>query len=166
MNADPEVVRFLPGPLSRPESDALMGRIEAHFDASGYGLWAVEEEATGTFAGFVGLLVPRFEAPFMPAVEMGWRLTRSSWGRGYATEGGRRVLAFAFEDVGLDEIVSFTVPANTASRAVMDRLGLTRDESADFDHPRLPVDSPLRRHVLYRLCRHDWRARRGAEADR
>jgi RimJ/RimL family protein N-acetyltransferase len=156
MNVDPEVVRYLPGPLTRAESDALVDRIGAHFAEHGFGLWATEVVDSGAFVGFVGFLVPKFDAPFMPAVEVGWRLARSAWGLGYATEGARRVLAFGFEERALDEIVSFTVPANRPSRAVMERLGMRRDPDGDFDHPRLPPDSPLRRHVLYRLTRADW----------
>jgi ribosomal-protein-alanine N-acetyltransferase len=104
------------------------------------------------------LAPPRFEAAFTPAVEVGWRLAVEAWGHGYATEAARAALAFGFEERGLDEIVSFTTPANVRSRAVMERIGMTRDPADDFDHPNLPPESPLRRHVLYRLSRARWRA--------
>jgi RimJ/RimL family protein N-acetyltransferase len=84
-------------------------------------------------------------------VEVGWRLSREQWGRGYATEGARAALSFGFETLTLGEIVSFTVPANLRSRRVMQRLRMTHDPADDFDHPGLPVDHPLRRHVLYRI---------------
>lgn len=153
LNADPRVTEFLPAPLSRADSDALVDRIEAHFAAHGFGLWAVEVPGEIPFAGFVGLAVPAFEAAFTPCVEVGWRLAAACWGRGYASEGARAALAFGFAQLALAEIVSFTVPANVRSRRVMERLGMTRDPADDFDHPALPDGHPLRRHVLYRAVR-------------
>ncbi|HEX6444946.1 MAG TPA: GNAT family N-acetyltransferase [Streptosporangiales bacterium] len=153
LNADPEVTRYLAGPLSREESDARVKRIEREFTEHGFGLWAVEVAASGEFVGFTGLSVPAFQAHFTPAVEVGWRLARSAWGNGYATEAARAAVAYGFGAAGLDEIVSFTTVANRASRAVMERLGMTRDPADDFDHPRLAADHPLRPHVLYRLRR-------------
>ena len=155
MNADPRVTEYLPGPMSREESDTLVARIEDHFDRHGFGLWAVETRDAASFAGFIGLMVPRFEAHFTPCVEIGWRLGPEHWGRGYATEGARAALAFGFAELGLDQIVSFTVPANTRSRSVMEKIGMTYDPADDFDHPLLPEGHPLRRHVLYRIGRHD-----------
>jgi ribosomal-protein-alanine N-acetyltransferase len=152
LNADPEVVEFLPGPLTRAESDAFVDRIEATFDELGYGLWAVEL-GDGTFAGYVGLWPATFEAPFTPAVEVGWRLARAAWGQGVASEAARAAVADGFARLDLEEIVSFTTAANGRSRAVMERIGMARDEAADFDHPSLPEDHPLRPHVLYRLRR-------------
>jgi len=162
LNADPEVMRHFERPLARAESDALAARIDEHFEEHGFGLFAVELLGDGAFAGFVGLSVPRFEAHFTPCVEIGWRLARSQQGCGYATEGARAALAFGFERLGLDEIVSFTVPANAASRRVMEKLGLARDPADDFDHPALAESHPLRRHVLYRLRASAWRAGRGS----
>ena len=153
MNADPRVMEHFPAPLSAAESDALLERIRAHFAARGFGLWALEVAGGADFAGFVGLSVPGFEAPSTPCVEIGWRLAAEHWGRGYATEAARAALAFGFEDLGLAEVVSFTVPANERSRRVMERLGMRRDPGADFDHPALPAGHRLRRHVLYRLAR-------------
>ncbi|GAA0638248.1 GNAT family N-acetyltransferase [Sporichthya brevicatena] len=152
LNADPEVTEFLLGPMTRAESDAMVDRIEASFAAKGYGLWAVEVVGGPEFVGYVGLWDPTFEAPFTPAVEIGWRLARSAWGHGYATEGAQAALRYAFGTVGLAEVVSFTAAVNVRSRAVMERLGMTRDPDEDFDHPRVAVDSPLHRHVLYRLA--------------
>ncbi len=156
LNADPEVGRYLPGPLSQAESDALAARIRRHFDERGFGLWAVEVPGVAPFVGFVGLSVPTFEAHFTPCVEVGWRLARAHWGRGYATEAAGAALTFGFSDVGLDEVVSFTVPHNRPSRRVMQRLGMRRDPAEDFEHPSLPEGHPLRRHVLYRLHRDHW----------
>jgi RimJ/RimL family protein N-acetyltransferase len=153
MNADPKVMEFLPKGLDSEESDALVVRIERHFDERGFGLMAMELKESGEFIGFVGLSVPQFEAPFMPAVEIGWRLAADYWGKGLATEAARKTLRFAFEEVGLEEVVSFTVPVNLRSRRVMEKIGMTHDPLEDFDHPQLPVGHPLRRHVLYRLGR-------------
>jgi RimJ/RimL family protein N-acetyltransferase len=150
MNADPAVMEFFPRPLDRAESDAAVARIREHFARHGFGLWAVEVPGVADFIGFVGLAVPRFEAHFTACVEIGWRLARAHWGRGYATEAARAALDFGFRDLALKEIVSFTVPANLRSRAVMERIGMTRSPDDDFDHPGLPEGNPLRRHVLYR----------------
>jgi RimJ/RimL family protein N-acetyltransferase len=158
LNADPEVMRHFPAPLSRAASDRLLDAIRDGWTANGFGLWAVETLEGGRLIGFTGLSRPSFEAHFTPAVEVGWRLARNAWGRGFATEAARSALAFGFERLGLAEIVSFTVPANGRSRAVMERLGMTRDPADDFDHPKLPEGHPLRRHVLYRLAKADWLA--------
>jgi RimJ/RimL family protein N-acetyltransferase len=159
LNAHPEVMEHFLAPLARAESDAMIDKIEAHFDERGFGLWAVEVAKTGEFIGFTGLSTPRFPAHFMPAVEIGWRLARSVWGQGYASEAARRALACGFEDVGLPEIVSFTAVGNLRSQAVMARIGMTHDQLDDFEHPLVPEGSPLRRHVLYRLTSQRWLAR-------
>jgi len=153
LNADPRVVEFLPGPLSRAETDARADRAEAHFRQHGFGLWAIEVPGVVPFAGFVGLSIPDFDAPFTPCIEVGWRLDAAHWGRGYATEGALAALAFAFHWLRVAEVVSYTVPLNSRSRRVMERLGMTRSADDDFDHPLLPEGHPLRRHVLYRLRR-------------
>ena len=159
LNADPRVMEFFPAALSRAESDALVGRIQDHFAEHGFGLWAVEVPGVADFIGFVGLSVPAFSAHFTPCVEIGWRLAYDHWGRGYSTEAAIAALEFAFGDLGLDEVVSFTVPDNLRSRQVMGRLGMRRAPEDDFDHPSLPAGHPLRRHVLYRLGRRQWLAR-------
>lgn len=153
LNADPVAMRFFPAALSRAESDAMVERIEAHFAEHGFGLWAVERRAEGDFIGFVGLGVVPFEAPFTPAVEIGWRLAPHAWGNGYATEAARDVVEHAFGRLAMSEIVSFTVPTNEPSLRVMERIGMTRDCAGDFLHPRVAAGHPLERHVLYRLRR-------------
>jgi len=155
--ADPRVMEHFPSLPSRAESDATVARIRRHFDAHGFGLWAVEAPGVADFLGFVGLIHVPFTAAFTPAVEIGWRLAAAHWGSGYATEAARRALAFGFEQLQLDQIVSMTVPGNLRSRGVMERLGMHRAPADDFDHPRLPDGHPLRRHVLYRLSRTGWR---------
>jgi len=153
LNADPLVMEHFPAALSCEESDTLVARIEAHFDQYGFGLWAVEIPSITSFAGFIGLSVPPFEAHFTSCVEIGWRLAADHWGRGYATEGALAALAFGFQTLGLGEIVSFTVPGNLRSRRVMERIGMVHNPADDFDHPALPEEHRLRRHVLYRIAR-------------
>ena len=155
LNADPRVMEFMPGTLSREESDSLARRCQEGIDARGYGLWAVEVPGVAEFIGDVGLFAPRFEAAFTPCMEVGWRIAHAHWGRGYATEAGKLALAVGFGRAALEEIVSFTVPANRRSRAVMERLGMFHHPGDDFDHPLLPPGHRLRRHVLYRLRRPD-----------
>ncbi len=151
MNADPRVMEYMPRTLSRAESDALADRIEQHFERHGFGLCATELRDERRFIGYIGLAVPTFEAPFTPCVEIGWRLAARYWGQGLATEGARAIVHLAFDALDLQELVSFTVPANLRSTRVMEKLGMVRDSS--FDHPGLPTGHPLRRHVLYRLRR-------------
>lgn len=156
LNADPEVMRYFPHPLSREESDGLVDRIEARFDSDGIGQWAVEGRMDGRLLGFTGLAPATFEATFTPAIEVGWRFAREAWGRGYATEAGRAALRFGFKVRGFDEILSWTSVLNLRSIAVMERLGMLHDPADDFDHPNLPAGDRLRRHVLYRLTADEW----------
>jgi 3-dehydroquinate dehydratase/shikimate dehydrogenase len=153
LNADPEVMRWFPAVLTRDASDALATRIRARLADDGWGLWALEVPGVSNFCGFVGLSKVPFEASFTPAVEIGWRLDQPWWGRGYATEAASACVEYAFETLGLDEIVSFTTTLNNRSRAVMERLGMTHDPTGNFDHPGIPVGNPVRTHVLYRLKR-------------
>lgn len=148
MNSDPRVMEFFPACLTRAESDALIARAEAHFEKHGFGPFAVETRDGGYLAGFVGLMIPAFEAHFTPCVEIGWRLAHGCWNQGLATEAATHVLRLAFDELGLYDVVSFTVPANLRSRRVMEKLGMTY--SGEFDHPGLAEGHPLRRHVLYR----------------
>lgn len=158
LNADPVVMEHFPGTLARAESESFANRIAADFARHGAGLWAVEVKEGAPFIGYVGLARPRFLAHFTPAVEIGWRLARDQWGHGYATEAASRCLPVAFDDLGLDELVSFTTPQNVRSRRVMERIGMTHNPNDDFDHPQFPDDARLRRHVLYRLSRSQWRS--------
>lgn len=156
MNADSRVMEYLGGTMSRDRSDEVADRIEAHFRAHGFGLCAAELAESGEFIGFIGLAVPTFEAAFTPCVEIGWRLAAEYWGAGLATEGAREIVRYAFEELGLPELVSLTAIGNERSRRVMAKLGMTHDAADNFDHPRLPAGDPLRRHVLYRLTREKW----------
>ncbi|WP_328390513.1 GNAT family N-acetyltransferase [Streptomyces sp. NBC_00400] len=149
MNADPEVRRYFPGVLTREQSEASAARFQAALDERGWGWWAVEVRATGEFIGFTGLDPVDEDMPFT-GVEAGWRLTRSAWGHGYATEAAEAVLAFGFTTLGLPEILAVTTATNLRSQAVMRRIGMTHDPADDFDDPDVP-DGPLRRNVVYRI---------------
>jgi RimJ/RimL family protein N-acetyltransferase len=151
LNADERVMEYFPATLTRAQSDALAITLSKHIEERGFGLWAVEAPNVSPFVGFVGLHVPTFEASFTPCVEVGWRLAREAWGRGYATEAARAAIADGFRRLQLAEILAWTVPANTRSRRVMERLGMQRSQADDFDHPRLPAGHRLRHHVVYRL---------------
>lgn len=156
LNADPAVMEHFPALQTREQSDTLIDRNIPELDGRGWGLWALEVKDTGEFIGFTGLNVPTFEAPFLPGVEIGWRLAKGAWGNGYASEAARAALAYAFGPAGLDEIVSFTATTNLPSQRVMQRIGMVHDEAGDFDHPRVEEGHRLRRHVLYRIDRAQW----------
>ena len=151
LNKDPQVLEFLPGPLTREESAKRAEVYTSHIKEHGWGLWAVSALEVSDFIGWIGLWPIPFTAPFTPAVEVGWRLLPEFWGMGYATEGARASLKFGFERANLDEIVSITVPGNIRSRRVMEKIGMHRLLEDDFDHPLVPEMSPLKRHVLYRI---------------
>ena len=157
MNQDPRVTGFLPGPLTMAQVDAFIAFQQDLYARSGACYFAATLARTGELAGFVGL--KRHEAglpgslPFAPCTDIGWRLAARHWGHGYAGEAARACLRFGFFGLGLGEIVSFTVPANRRSRALMERLGMREDAGSAFAHPALPADHPLSRHLLYRLER-------------
>ena len=158
MNADPVVMEFFAATQSRSSSDASIDTWEAQFERQGWSNWTVERADSGEFIGFVGLTVPRRVLPFSPCVEIGWRLARAHWGRGFATEAAGAALRAAFERVGLEEVVSFTSLTNLRSRAVMERIGM-RNVHQDFEHPAVPEGHPLRPHCLYRISRAEWAER-------
>jgi RimJ/RimL family protein N-acetyltransferase len=156
LNADPRVMEHMPACLTRAQSDAQAQRIGAQLMERGHGYWALELPGVAPFIGFAGLGLADFPAPFTPCVEVAWRLAPEHWGQGYATEAARAALADGFVRLRLQEVLSFTVPGNTRSRRVMERLGMRHAPREDFQHPRLPEGHPLRPHVLYRLSRAEW----------
>lgn len=162
ITADPRVMLDLPAPLSRAESDALVERSCAHFRQHGYGLWAVEAPGVAPFIGLAGLWHVGAGVPVAPCVEIGWRLSPTHWGRGYATEAARGLLAFAFGKTGLQEVVGFTVCFNLRSRRVMEKVGMERDPSRDFTHPLLPAQHPFKQQLLYQIGRPAWQARQAS----
>ncbi|MHA1128922.1 MAG: GNAT family N-acetyltransferase [Alphaproteobacteria bacterium] len=152
INGDPKVMECFPAPMTAQQSDAMMKRIEEHWQTNNFGLFALEIRDTGQLIGFTGLTHPPYETTFTPCIEVGWRLTPEVWGKGFAFEAATACLNWGFTDLGLNEIVSFTFEGNTRSRHLMARLGMAHTPNEDFDHPMLPPDSPLLRHVLYRLA--------------
>jgi len=151
INGDPDSMRHFPAPMTRAQSDAWAAGLQAHIDKHGWGFWVVEHHAGAAFAGVVGLMHIPWQARFTPAVEIGWRIAPPFRRDGLALEAARLALGFGFGELGLPEIVAFTAPGNVASRRLMERLGMRAD--GDFDHPRLPLGHPLRRHLLYRIAR-------------
>lgn len=153
MNADARVMEYFPSVLTPEESRASVERAQERIAQAGFHFQPIEEKASGRFAGFVGLTQVAFDAPFAPAVEVGWRLPVACWGNGYASEAATAWLDHAFGTLGLKEVVSFTAEANQRSRAVMSRIGMTQDTDGSFLHPALAADHPLALHVLYRMAR-------------
>lgn len=157
LNGTPKVMEFLPAVLDRAGSDALLARIRDHRATHGFALWAVEVKGGAAFVGAVGLMRVPETLPFHPALELAWRLDAAHWGNGYASEAAAACLGAAFDRLGAERVVAYTVPANVRSRAVMERIGLRRVDGGDFDHPALPEGHRLRRHVLYALTQAEWR---------
>ena len=149
MNADAEVMKFFPQPLTADESLASFRRLQRGIEERGWGLWAVA--IGGEFAGLTGLAEPSFEAHFTPCIEIGWRFQRRFWGQGYALEAAQVALRFAFANLNLPEVLSFTARVNERSQRLMQRLGMTRSPKDDFQHPKVPVGHALRDHILYRI---------------
>ncbi|MCE2992958.1 MAG: GNAT family N-acetyltransferase [Candidatus Jidaibacter sp.] len=155
MNQDPKVTKFLLGPLMLEECESFIQAQNEHFHEHNYTLFATELKESDEFIGFVGLKYRglEFKTEFSPSTEIGWRLASQYWGKGYATEAAIAVLKYGFEKCGLDQIVSFTVPANVKSIAIMERLGMQRDGDCNFKHPNLADNHPLSEHVLYKISK-------------
>lgn len=155
MCSDKDVMEYFPKPLTKEESYEMAEKILSLNSEKGWGLWAVEVPNQHQFIGFVGLHIPTNKMPFSPCVEVGWRLSKQYWGKGYATEGAKEALKFAFNTLNLDEVVSFTTQTNARSRAVMLKLGM-HDSKQNFMHPDLDVSHPQREHVLYKISKKKW----------
>ncbi len=151
MNADPRVMEFFPSLYTREDAERTMAKMREYLERDGYGWWVLERKEDASFAGVIALQTVPFEAPFTPATEVGWRLAHAYWGSGYATEGARAALDFAFNERKLDEVVAMTALSNVRSQKVMERLGMTHDPRDDFDHPLIEAGHRLNRHVLYRV---------------
>lgn len=160
INQDPKVCEFLPGIGTRSTTESNIKKFIKHYHDHGFSLYAVELKSTGEMIGWCGLMIPAFEAHFMPAFEIGWRLSSSHWDKGYATEAAKAVLQYAFEELKLEEVVSFTVPDNIRSRRVMEKIGLHHNDSDDFDHPKLEKTHPLCRHVLYGITKNEFESQK------
>lgn len=151
MGQDPEVMRHFPKYLTREECETMIrDRIEAHFDRYGFGLWAVERIDDSLFLGFVGLAHVSYACPIEDKVEIGWRLARHAWGRGFAYEAASAAMQFGFEQLALDQIVAMTVVGNQRSRHLMEKLGMARVPELDFDHPWIEEGHLVRPQIVYR----------------
>lgn len=151
INQDPLVMAHMPNLLTLEETKAFISKMSAHYAAHGFGPMALTLSSSGELIGYVGLKHIEFQADFTPAIEIAWRVASQHWNQGYATEAAQAILEFGFQSLGLNEIVSMTVPANTGSIRVMEKIGMERDLKADFAHPALPKDHKLSLHVLYRI---------------
>jgi RimJ/RimL family protein N-acetyltransferase len=159
MMADPEVGYWLGGTLDETQANAQIDRFTAGSQARGPGFLAVERHEDGAFLGAACLREVLAEHPLAGEVEVGWRLVRSAWGAGYASEAARALLDHGFSYLGLAEIIAFTAISNTRSRTVMERLGFEHHADRDFDHPALDVGHALRPHVVYALSSDQYRNR-------
>lgn len=155
MSSDLMVMEYYPSTMSETESNEMANKIQSLISERGWGFWAVEEKNKKKFIGFVGLHEPIQELPFSPCVEIGWRLSKEYWGRGYAAEAAKESLKFAFGSLNLSKVYSFTSVNNERSRTVMERLNMVNTHQ-NFEYPSIPSDSPLRRHVLYELTNERW----------
>ena len=165
LNADPRVREFFPSLQTREQSDNSAQILSENIAKYGYGFWAVSILDTDEFIGFIGIQDVPFECHFTPAVEIGWRLAHEYWGKGYATEGAKAVLRYAFQELHIPEIVAFTSVHNRSSRNVMQKIGMHHDVKDDFDHPRVEDGHWLKRHVLYRLTQVEWENTRALAPD-
>ncbi len=156
MNQDPKVMEFFPGPYSPEETIQSINNFKRSIEGHGYGMFACELKEDGQFIGFVGLLYRDFEASFTPCVEIGWRIAHKHWGKGLAVEAAYKCLEIGFNEFDLDEIISFTASINQRSERVMQKLGMSRDHTNDFYHPKLEPKHPLAWHILYRLSKNDF----------
>lgn len=157
MNKDEDVMRYYPSILSDEETVAMMERINGHFQTHGFGLFAVEKRDTKEFIGYTGFMIPRFQSFFTPCVEIGWRIKKEEWNKGFATEAATACLHYGFETLGFDKIYSFTSVVNQPSERVMQKTGMKKE--GEFGHPNLSTDSPLCRHVLYKIERETTKTR-------
>lgn len=161
INADPEVMAYFPKLLPESVSNIIAKKCQQLIKDKGWGLWAVsikpssERHDNGAFIGFVGLNETHADMSFAPAVEIAWRLHKQYWGQGYATEAARAALLFAFTELELNEVVSFTAVINERSQLIMERIGMTNTQ-ANFYHPALNADHRLAEHVLYKITRQQW----------
>ncbi|MDG1494867.1 MAG: GNAT family N-acetyltransferase [Porticoccaceae bacterium] len=155
ISGDPEVMEFYPQPLTKEQSHSMGARVQSLLDERGWGFWPVELSNQKKCIGFVGLHVPKDNLPCFPCVEIAWRLAKEHWGQGYATEAANESLRYAFAELGLDEVVSFTTLANARSQAVMQKLGMSNTGN-NFMHPDIEKAHPQCEHVLYKITRREW----------
>ncbi len=147
LNADSEVMEFFPSIQTREQSEKFIAQMQNEFGEKGFCYFAVDQLDTNELIGFIGIHEHTFESDFTPCIDIGWRLKRSVWYQGFATEGAKRVLEYAFNELKIEKIVSFTPIINTPSENVMKKLGLKRLRT--FDFPLFKNDDRLRECVMY-----------------
>jgi len=155
MNGDPEVMKYFPNTLSSSQSDTLVDRFTTDIEESGWGFWAAERSDTGEFIGFIGINYSADGLPFAPCVDIGWRLARAHWGLGFATEGAKAAMDYAFWQANLSLLVSMTPTENQASERIMQKLGMVK-QALNFMHPKVVKGHPLQEHVLYSITNKQW----------
>lgn len=155
INSDPAVMRYFPAVYSHERSDEMMQLCNTEIEQFGFSFWALERKDTGALIGFVGLHNFNAELQFCPCVEIGWRLARSQWGNGFATEAARQCLKLGFCDFNIESIYAFTTLENMRSRAVMSKIGMV-DTGDNFEHPNVPAESGLQDHCLYKISKTEW----------
>jgi RimJ/RimL family protein N-acetyltransferase len=155
---DPRVMEFL-GPLETEDSiGAAIMRQQAYQEDLGHCYWAIERKSDSEMIGFCGIQPEPPGTPIAGLPDIGWRLGRTHWGQGYAREAAQATLDWGFAHLNDEAIWAITVPANTRSWGLMERLGMSRHHDMDFDHPRVPEGSPLKRHFTYSIRRDAWTA--------
>ncbi len=152
MNKDAVVMKYFPKTLTGIETTAMLNRIKAHFENHGFGLFALEKRTAKEFIGFTGFMVPLFESFFTPCIEIGWRIKKEEWNKGYATEAAKACLQHGFQTLQFSQVYSFTSLLNLKSESVMQKIGMTK--CAEFNHPAIAMNNPLCRHVLYKIEKH------------
>ena len=171
LGQDEAVMRYFPQLLSAAQSLEFAQKIRQRFADNGWGFWPVQCQRSQQFIGFVGLNRPQIQLPFMetcpekaetPCIEIGWRLASQYWGQGLAPEAANAALDFAFTQLQLDEVVSFTATSNLPSQRVMQKIGMSQRQ-ANFLHPSVPAEHPLCEHVLYNITRNEWLAKHAVD---
>lgn len=147
MNKDADVMKYYPSLLNKEETAAMMKRINSHFEQHGFGLFAVEKLSKKEFVGYTGFMIPSFESFFTPCIEIGWRLKKEEWNKGYATEAARACLKYGFDILQFKTVYSFTTVTNSASERVMQKIEMIKN--GEPNHPKIEISKPLCRHVLY-----------------
>ena len=154
LNADSEVMEHFPETLNKKETKAFIQRLQLHFDKNGYNYFATEVLETGKFIGFIGLALQNYESEFNPATDIGWRLKKSAWGNGFATEGAKRCLEYAFNDLKLEKVISTCTENNSNSENVMVKIGMIK--KGEFKHPKLKLYPAFEKCIWYEITKDNW----------
>jgi RimJ/RimL family protein N-acetyltransferase len=157
LNADLEVMEHFPKPLTEKETADFIDRLKKHYADNGFNYFATEVLDSGEFIGFIGLAFKDFKTEFTPAVDIGWRLKKSSWGNGYATEGASRCLEFGFNQLNLEKIIATCTEKNVKSENVMKKIGMGK--IGNFKHPLLEEYPEYQKCICYAVTKETWQRR-------